>query len=385
MNIGVIGDNDISLAFALLCERSGHSVLLSHNKKDEINKKITNSSEPLLLSYIVTTSKLSGSTDNLEVISNSEIIFSFIDHNILPNGRIDISNTMSLVEEFGFAFENEIPVYNKTLVICSTVNPGDIKDIFEILNPYTVDVCYHPINVRVSSIIHDFEHTDNLILGTSNPITANKITNIYSGFSKKEITASIMSFKSAEIVKLSLSVYLAMKINFVNFIGDLVTVSNITDELQLITQAMSKDSRIGSEYFKYGFGYGGPNLPKEIKSFNKYCNDINMKIPLISELELINDSHLKFIKETLLESNQDKLIPFNIYKISYKDNTDVTVESQKLLLIYELLNEGYNVNIVDSTLLTTNKKIMLELTNDFSGRIKIYKDGTKPQGFDIKL
>jgi hypothetical protein len=28
---------------------------------------------------------------------------------------------------------------------------------------------------------------------------------------------------------------------------------------------------------------------------------------------------------------------------------------------------------------------MLELTNDFSGRIKIYKDGTKPQGFDIKL
>ena len=146
-------------------------------------------------------------------------------------------------------------------------------------------------------------------------------------------TASIMSFKSAEIVKLSLSVYLAMKINFVNFIGDLVTVSNITDELQLITQAMSKDSRIGSEYFKYGFGYGGPNLPKEIKSFNKYCNDINMKIPLISELELINDSHLKFIKETLLESNQDKLIPFNIYKISYKDNTDVTVESQKLLLI----------------------------------------------------
>lgn len=385
MKIGVIGNNDISLAFSILCERSGHSVLLSHQNSSEINQKITTSLEPQLLSRIVTTSNLSGTTDNLDVISNSDIIFSFLNHDILPSGEIDISNTMSLVEEFGYAFENEIPVYNKTLVICSTLNPGDTKNIFEILNPYTIDVCYHPINVRVSDIINDFENPDVLILGTSNPMTINNITNIYSGFSKKEIKVSVLSFKSAEIAKLALSSYLAMKIDFVNFIGDLCAVSNLTNEITLITDSLSKDKRIGSEYFKYGFGYGGPNLPKEVRAFNKYCESINMKVPLVSELELINDSHLKFIKEKALDNNPDKTNPFNVYKISYKDNTDNVIESQKLLLVYELLKEGYDVNIVDSSLITTNKKLMLELTNDFSGKIKVYKDGTKPNGFDIKL
>ena len=385
MNIGVIGNNDVSLAFALLCERSGHHVFISHDQKNEINSKITNSSEPLLLNYIVDSINLSATTDNLEVITNSDIIFSFIDHGVLPNGLIDVSNTLSLIEEFGFAFENEIPVYDKTLVISSTVNPGDIKNFFEILNPYTVDVCYHPINVRVSNIIHDFQNTNNLILGTSNPITVSKIINIYSEFSKKEISVSMMSFKSAEIAKLALSAYSAMKINFANFIGDLCSVSNLTEDIKIVLDSISKDNKVGSINFNYGFGYGGPNLPKEVVAFNKYCDSINMKIPLVSELELINDSHLKFIEEKLLDYNPNTDTPFNIYKISYKDNTDVIVESQKLLLVYSLLKKGYSVNIVDSSLLTVNKKIMLELTNDFSGKIKVYKDGTKPNGIDIKL
>lgn len=388
MRIGVIGYNSISLAFSLLCERSGHVVTISDdniNNVELLNQKITNIDEPGLLSLIVTSSNLKATTDNIEVISNSDIIFNFTTELSLPNGKFDISKTMEIVEEFGYAFENEIPVNEKVFVICSPLNPGDTKSIFEILSPFTIDVCYNPLNVRNGSILQDFENLDLLILGTSNPITVNNLTKIYSGFSKKELNVSILSYKAAEITKLSISSFLAFKSNYANFIGDLCSVSNIENEINLVLDCLSKDKRIGGDYLKFGVGFGGPNLPKEIRSFNTYCESIGMKVSMIDDLELISESHNKFLKERLIKNNPDKEIPFNIYGISYKNNSDITVESKKLSLVYDLLNDGYMVNIVDSSLISKNKKLMLELTNDFSGKIKIYKNGTKPLGFDIKL
>ena len=67
--------------------------------------------------------------DNVDVIKNSDVIFCCVDTNILPSNFLDIKNVMNVVEDFGISFEDEIPLYNKTFVICSTLNPGDTKQI----------------------------------------------------------------------------------------------------------------------------------------------------------------------------------------------------------------------------------------------------------------
>ena len=86
--------------------------------------------------------------DNVEVIKNSDVIFCCVDTNILPSNLLDIKNVMSVVEDFGVSFENEVPLYDKIFVICSTLNPGDTKQISEILNPMNLSICYLPLIVK---------------------------------------------------------------------------------------------------------------------------------------------------------------------------------------------------------------------------------------------
>ena len=84
------------------------------------------------------------SETNQDVIKNSDIIFCCVNTEILPSNIFDIKNVMDVVEDFGVAFEEEIPLNEKILVICSTVNPGDTKEINDILSPLNLRVCYVP-------------------------------------------------------------------------------------------------------------------------------------------------------------------------------------------------------------------------------------------------
>ena len=83
--------------------------------------------------------------DNIEVIKNSDVIFCCVDTNILPSNFLNIKNVMDVVEDFGVSFEDEVPLYNKIFAICSTLNPGDTKQISEILIPMNLSVCYLPL------------------------------------------------------------------------------------------------------------------------------------------------------------------------------------------------------------------------------------------------
>ena len=91
--------------------------------------------------------------DNVDVIKNSDVIFCCVDTNILPSNFLDIKNVMDVVEDFGISFEDEIPLYEKTFVICSTLNPGDT------VNEYFLQIdCQHrmmPIQMGLITMRYD--------------------------------------------------------------------------------------------------------------------------------------------------------------------------------------------------------------------------------------
>ena len=83
--------------------------------------------------------------------------------------------------------------------------------------------------------------------------------------------------------------------------------------------------------------------------------------------------------------NPDKTVPFVLSHVSYKKGTDMLVESQQLKLAYDLLNEGYMVNIIEVESIIRNQKFVSEISNDFPGKVKFYKVGTNPDGFKIEI
>jgi UDP-glucose 6-dehydrogenase len=319
--------------------------------------------------------------DNYEVIKNSDVIFCCVDTNILPSNLLDIKNVMSVVEDFGVSFENEVPLYNKIFVICSTLNPGDTKQISEILNPMNLSICYLPLIVNSDNTLS----LETLVIGTIDSHIVNTISDIFQPHQDKKINVVSMTSKSAEIYRLAYSSYIYYKINFANFLGELMLNFGTSDETKLLLKSLGYDKSIAEQNFNFGFGVGGPWIPTENRVFGQVANGNKLDFVLPFVNDDFNLNHNEFIKNHFIKTNPDKSQPFVISGIGYKDNSISIKESSKLELVYGLLKEGYTVFIIESDEFIKNVKVVKELVFDFGEKVKFFKKGTSPKGVYINF
>lgn len=368
MKIGIIGSGEYGYNLALLLSDAGNTVFLSDNDSTKLSN----------LSF-------SSFTDNVELIKNSDIIFCCVDTKILPSNLYDITNVMDVVEDFGVAFEEEVPLVDKIIVLCSTLNPGDTKEISDILNPMNLRVCYLPLNLSSSNIKNSIKNQEKIIVGSIDLHTVNVVGTLISEIQNNPTTIVSMTSKSAEICKLAISSYTTYKINFANMIGELMTNYGLSDEIKLVTTTLSGHDVIGNKHFDYGFGFGGPFLPSDNRVLGEFCNRNKLDFVLPYVIEDFNTQHSQYIKKYYTQQNTDKLEPFIIDGLGYKNNTDSTIESPKLNLVYDLLRDGYIVHIIENEKFIRESNLPKELINDFGNSVKFFKRGTSPKGIYITL
>ena len=322
--------------------------------------------------------------NNVDVISKSDIIFCCVNTEILPSNIFDIKNVMDVVEDFGVAFEEEIPLSEKILVICSTLNPGDTKEITNILSPMNLRVCYVPFIISTESIVNSIQNQERIIIGSIEPSVIFTIGTLLNEIQKKSVPIVSMTTKSAEITKLLISSYIAYKINFANMVGELLTNNGLFDEIKLVTDTLSGHNVIGKSNFNYGHSFGGPYLPSENRVLGEFCNKNNLEFILPYVTEDFNTQHSGFIKKYYVKINEDKQ-PFIVDGLGYKDTSTDTTESPKLNLVYDLLKDGFTVYILESKEFIKDSKLVKELYNDFGNNIKFFVQGTTPKGIYISF
>jgi UDP-glucose 6-dehydrogenase len=323
--------------------------------------------------------------DNVDVIRNSDIIFCCVDTNILPSNFLDITNVMAVVEDFGVSFEDEIPLYNKTFVICSTLNPGDTKKIMEILNPMNLKVCYLPLIVQSDNILSSLSNLKTIVVGSLDSEVINTITDLFQPSKNNKLNVISMTSKSAEIYRLAYSSYMHTKINFANFLGELMLNFGTSDETKLLLKSLGYDKSISDDNFNFGFGVGGPWVPTENRVLGQVSNDNKLEFVLPFVNEDFNLNHHQFIKKHFINLNPDKTTPFVFNGIGYKDMSIDITESPKFELVSDFLKEGYTVYIIESDEFIRNKKVVKELIFDFNDKVKFFKQGTSPKGVYINF
>jgi len=323
--------------------------------------------------------------DNVDVIRNSDIIFCCVDTNILPSNFLDITNVMNVVEDFGVSFEDEIPLYNKTFVICSTLNPGDTKKIMEILNPMNLKVCYLPLIVQSNNILSSLNNLKTIVVGSLDSEVINTITDIFQPSKNNKLNVISMTSKSAEIYRLAYSSFLHTKINFANFLGELMLNYGTSDETKLLLKSLGYDNAISENNFNFGFGVGGPWIPTENRVLGQVSNDNKLEFVLPFVNEDFNSNHHQFVKKHFISLNPDKTTPFVFTGIGYKDNSIDITESPKFELVSDLLKDGYTVYIIESDEFIKNMKVVKELIFDFGEKVKFFKQGTSPKGVYVNF
>ena len=344
MKIGVIGAGRLGICFALLAEKAGYQVLVSDIREDYVNNLnlkniITN--EPKVSDLLRSSSKLRATTDNKKVIEECDIIYTLVSTPSLPSGSYDISAVWQVVEDFKTA---EFSVAGKSFVIGCTTNPGDCELFQKELSDLEVDVFYNPEFIAQGSIIKDLLRADMVLIGGPETEHRQELVSLYNRLQETTPNISLMSTTAAEIVKLATNCFLTTKISYANLVGETIIRSGLKDEVNVVLSAIGADSRVGSKYMRYGYGYGGPCLPRDNRAFAAYSKSLGIEHNLGYTTDKINEEHANFILEQVIQENTNDL-PFYISDIAYKAGTDILTESQQYRLVINLLDAGKTVYI----------------------------------------
>lgn len=345
IRVGVIGAGRLGICFALLCESAGFDVTVSDTRLDyisELKNKVIHSNEPRVKELLSTTKNFQATMNSREVIDNSDVIFTFVPTPSLESGAYDTAAILDVISHFQGIEEHKI------LVIGSTVNPGDTERFRKLLGK-NIDLVYNPEFIAQGSIIRDLQHADMVLLGFEevqfNKNTPSILHSIYNGIQNTVPVFKEMSLIAAEVTKIAINCFLTIKISFANMIGDVMIASGQNSQTSKVLEAIGTDSRVGNKYLKWGFGYGGPCLPRDNRALSHFFKLKELEFPLGLAADISNKNHSAFLSEVLQGQNIHNK-PFLFKSISYKQGTTELVESQQLKLCMSLLNDGCRV-IVD--------------------------------------
>lgn len=342
MNIGIIGCGKLGICYSAIFAQSGYKVLcydINNKILDDIENNTYDYIEPGLNEIIKTNKNNLIITRNLiDVITNSDLIFTFIQTPSLESGAYNHSYIDDFIDNcISFGYQNN----KKTIIISSTVMPGYCATIQSRIKDYNYDICYNPSFISQGSIIANIINPDMILIGNEN----NELIELHKSIIKnKEIKFNIMSLLEAEITKISINCYITMKITYANLLGDLC--KSLDCNQSIVLNAIGSDTRIGNKYFNYGYGFGGPCLPRDNKAlFNFTSNNKNPNInfDICDIIDRNNKNHLLYQFDELKDNKE----PIEFRYITYKETSDILEESQKLLLAIRLAEYGKEVIIYE--------------------------------------
>jgi nucleotide sugar dehydrogenase len=375
MKIGVIGAGRLGICFALLCEAAGYDVLVSDIREDYVaglnDRKIT-TNEPEVENLLRVAKNFRATTNNKEVIRECDLIYTLVATPSLPDGSYDVSAVWSVVEDIKEESSNISK--KKYFVVGCTTNPGDCENFKKQL-PTNVKVFYNPEFIAQGSIINDLRTADMVLLGTDsfgdNDNVISDIRKLYENIHTTRAIVCTMSTTAAEITKIAINCFLTTKISYANMLGDVLHHSGCGDEVSAVLSAVGTDSRIGRKYLGYGFGYGGPCLPRDNRSFAAFAKKVGLEYNLGTVTDEINNQHATFLCDYYEKINNDKK-PFYFDYITYKKGTDILTESQQYRLCIDLLDRGNRVYILNDSRVTP--QVCDYLLDNYGERVKFVDD-----------
>ena len=384
MKIGLIGAGRLGICLALLMERAGYEVIVSDIRTayvSELNNRRIETNEPEVEYLLKEAKNFKATTDNKEVIEECDIIFTLVATPSLDDGSYDVSSVDAVVDEL----KKVDGINGKSFIVGCTTNPGDCKRWEEKLSDYGVDVYYNPEFIAQGSIVKDLINADMVLIGGEGHHRS-ELEQIYYGIQgpRKKPSIHFMSITAAELVKLAVNCYLTTKISYANMVGEVMISSGMEDEVDNVLGAIGADSRVGSKYLKYGYGFGGPCLPRDNRAFAAFANKLGMKYNLGETTDNFNNEHSKFLKDYFIKQNKDNL-PFCFNYISYKKGTDILTESQQYRLCLDLLDSGCKVYVIEQQCIV--EQIYDKLYDQYPSQITfLYDEEHLPQHvFRIKL
>lgn len=340
--VGVVGLGRLGVCIALALERCGHSIVgleRDSDRADAIRRRALQTDEPDVAAHLTSAERLTIAADlDALVRAGCGVVLVAVATPSLPSGGYDHSQIDGLVEAL-VAFGR--PSEPSDLVIVSTVMPGYCDQVATRLAESGWRVSYNPAFIALGSILANLARPDVFLVGAHNVSAAERITAIWQPVWTHRPAIKHVSRTEAELAKIATNSFLTLKIAFANAVGDFAL--RFGGDPAAVLGAIGADSRIGVKSLGYGYGYGGPCLPRDNRALDRAARDSGADFALGRGADVANQMHLDFQVEQALQ--RDSVEPIVFGRITYKPDTSSLEESQPLALALRLARQGRRVTV----------------------------------------
>jgi GDP-mannose 6-dehydrogenase len=258
-----------------------------------------------------------------------------------PNGNIDLSHLSRVCRDISALLR----LRTKRLIVAvrSTVFPGTCESLLEeaFAQSKDVEIVSNPEFLREGTAVKDFMEPSLLVVGGSSDEAAREVADLYAGLPGE---VSIVSLRTAEMIKYTCNAFHALKIGFANEIGSLATSLGVDPDQVMATMCRDTKLNISPAYLKPGFAFGGSCLPKDLRALTFRASRLDLKLPLLESLLHSNDEHLRRGIREVLQLPGKRI---GIFGLAFKEGTDDLRESPVITLIEHLIGKGRALKIHD--------------------------------------
>jgi UDPglucose 6-dehydrogenase len=331
-----------------------HAVDLNPQKVDAISRGVPPVHEPGLAELLAESGgRISAARDIEAAVRASDATFVVVATPSEPDGGFSLRYAIPTCESIGRALRTKSAYH--VVVVTSTVMPGStggqIKSALERASGKRCGIdfglCYNPEFIALGTVIRDFYYPDFLLIGESDPRAGNVLAEIYKRTCKNSPAIARMNWINAEITKLSVNTYITTKISYANMLARLCEKLPEAD-VNVITDALGLDTRIGAKYLKGAVSYGGPCFPRDNRALAALAARVGASSGLAEATDIFNRAQIKSLAD-IVKSHWSESEAIGILGLTYKPDTDVVEESFGLLLAQELSSANLPVIVYDPT------------------------------------
>jgi UDPglucose 6-dehydrogenase len=385
MKVAVIGSGYVATVTATCLAELGHDVTCADGNPARMARLQEGQLpfyeaglEPLLRTNLEE-NRLRFITDMGEAAREAEVIFICLGAVVLPNGKPDMKPLLQAVDVISAHINSSRLIVEKTTMPIKT--GAWLAELFEERLPsgVRVEIAAVPHFLREGSAVRDFMHPDRIVIGAESQTAIDMLVSIYGPLNAPMLITDI---NSAELIKHATNAFLAMKISFINAIGQICEKTGA--DIVKVAKGLGLDKRISPDYLNAGVGYGGIFFSKDINSLLNIGDAHHVNLDLLKAVETVN----RYQRIRLIEKLEDALDgtldgrrdvrlkegrhegqwqvtlegkTICLWGLAYRPNTDDMRDTPSLSIARGLLNRGARLRAYDPLAMAPAQKELPEL------------------------
>ncbi len=222
-------------------------------------------------------------------------------------------------------------------------------------------VASNPEFLREGTALNDSLYPDRVVIGADEPQTAEVLYTLYRPIldqtfqpppylPRPERLGAVplisTGLASAELIKYAANAFLALKISYINEIGQLS--EKVGADIAQVARGIGLDARIGTRFLQAGIGWGGSCFGKDTAALIATAVEYSLEMPIVNAAREVNRRQRERVVEKLLaELRILKGRTIGLLGLAFKPLTDDLREAPALDIGRKLIERGARVKVHD--------------------------------------